>query len=248
MPDSELKIATWNLDRPRPFTRKLKNDAITEKLREIDADILVLTETNSCINLHDNYQTCFSTTCLFQSLAVGKERYDEGENRVTIWSKFSGHRRIDMCNSHSSICALLKCDGWGDLNVYGTVIGIYGRDRTPWDSPGPVKTDFSTAIQTQRLDWERLSGLGNLCVAGDFNTSLQGKCYVSTFGREEINNSFQRLGMEAPTLHIPNNIDHIVLSAGFLKGVTSRWKTWNESQDKKIFSDHMGVCITLSRS
>jgi hypothetical protein len=73
MQDRELKIATWNLDRPCSTSRKLKNEAIFQKLLEIDADILVLTETNECIDLHDKYQTCFSTTGLFESLAVGRE-------------------------------------------------------------------------------------------------------------------------------------------------------------------------------
>ena len=53
-----MKIATWNLQRPTKFGRKT-NDII-ETLKKLEADILVLTETNDCINLGTDYQT-FST-------------------------------------------------------------------------------------------------------------------------------------------------------------------------------------------
>jgi len=48
-----LKIATWNLERPKTVSRK--NAAILEKLKEVNADILILTETNSCIDLGPEY-------------------------------------------------------------------------------------------------------------------------------------------------------------------------------------------------
>src|ERR1019366_7779066 len=126
MKSPQLKIATWNLGRPNPRTKD-KNDSILKTLLDADADVVVLTETNSCIDLSDKYFS-FPSTCLYQSLSVGKEQYEQGENRVTIWSKFPGQRRIDMCNSHSAVCAQVKTD-WGEFNVYGTVIGIYGKHR-----------------------------------------------------------------------------------------------------------------------
>jgi endonuclease/exonuclease/phosphatase family metal-dependent hydrolase len=242
----QIKIATWNVGRPKPST-KPRNESILKTLHGVDADILVLTETNSCIDLRDIYQTCFSTACLFESLALGGELYKEGENRVTIWSKFSGQRRIDMSNSHSSVCALLESD-WGDLNVYGTVIGIYGKNRGRYERK-LSKTDFETAIETQLIDWERLAGLGDLCIVGDFNTelSLSGKDYVSASGRKRINECFQKIDVQVPTRGIPNNVDHVALSANFLKSIDPPWKTWNEAKDKTLLSDHVGVSITLQR-
>ena len=40
-----MKILTWNIERP-----KKANQAILEKLAEYNADIVVLTETNTIIN------------------------------------------------------------------------------------------------------------------------------------------------------------------------------------------------------
>ena len=45
-----MKILTWNLERP-----KKANQDILEKLAELDADVLILTETNSAINPGEKY-------------------------------------------------------------------------------------------------------------------------------------------------------------------------------------------------
>ena len=49
-----MKIATWNLQRPTKFGRK--TNPIIETLKSLNADILVLTETNDCIQLGTDYQ------------------------------------------------------------------------------------------------------------------------------------------------------------------------------------------------
>jgi exonuclease III len=50
-----VKIATWNIERPRVRKVSMKNDVILKKLREENPDILILTETNSCIDLGPGY-------------------------------------------------------------------------------------------------------------------------------------------------------------------------------------------------
>lgn len=74
-----MKIATWNLER----LKKRKNQQILDRLIEIDADILVLTETSTTIQL-DHY-TCISTALLpadFDNL-----KYAPGEQRVGILTR-----------------------------------------------------------------------------------------------------------------------------------------------------------------
>lgn len=75
-----MKILTWNLERP-----KLKNQLILDKLSEYNADILILTETNSSIKLNQDYS--FLAT---ESLRNGYDgvQYKVGENRTTIWTKY----------------------------------------------------------------------------------------------------------------------------------------------------------------
>jgi hypothetical protein len=229
----------------------MRNANILSKLENIDADILVLTETNSCIDLSKSYQTHIPSACLFESLSIGTGPYGQGENRVTIWSKFPGQRRGDMCNSHSAVCALLNCGDWGELNVYGTILGIYGKNRGSHEPQLP-KTDFETAVEIQTIDWERIARLGPLCIVGDFNTQLSSNAnyYVSPSGREKINDCLNQLEIDVPTRHMPDNIDHIALSKTFLANFdpNPKWELWNKAKDKKLLSDHMGVCVTLKRS
>lgn len=224
-----------------------KNDAIITALREVDADILVLTETNSCIDLSHMYETCFPTTCLFQSLPIGAGECKRGENRVTIWSKLPGQRRIDMCNSHSAICAELSTV-FGKLNVYGTVLGIYGKNRGS-NEPILPRTDFETALEVQLADWERLATLGNLCIVGDFNLSLGDNYYFTKRHRERMLDSLQKLEIDVPTATLPDNVDQIAASRSFLNFCARPLKphTWHTSREKAV-SDHQGVRLTLESS
>jgi hypothetical protein len=78
-----MKIATWNLERPNDSS-KSRNTNIIEELNEVDADILILTETNTIINPGSAY-TPFATTSL---KLLNQPYYKKGENRTTIWSKY----------------------------------------------------------------------------------------------------------------------------------------------------------------
>jgi exonuclease III len=238
MTNKKLKIATWNLNRPT-FATKAKNDSLLKTLHEVDADVLVLTETNSCIDLSKSHIS-FSTTCLFQSLSIGTEQYQQGENRVTIWSKLPGRRRVDMCNSHSAVCAQITTD-WGELNVYGTVVGIYGKNRGKTE-PILSKTDFEATLEVQLADWERLTEIGNLCIVGDFNLSLLDSYYVSKRHRQRILDCFQKLKLTVPTDKLPKNIDHVALSSLFFDAFGCKTGTWPQGK-----TDHQGVWLTIER-
>ena len=75
-----MRIATWNLQR----LEKRKNKEILDKLANINADILVLTETSSIIQL-DNYN-CVSTDPLPSNF--DNIKFNAGENRVSILTKY----------------------------------------------------------------------------------------------------------------------------------------------------------------
>lgn len=47
-----MRIATWNLERPEP-AYEIRNRAQMEKIREIDADIWILTETHEVAYLSE---------------------------------------------------------------------------------------------------------------------------------------------------------------------------------------------------
>jgi len=79
-----MKISTWNLMRPNARTIK-RNQFFLATLEDLDSDIIVLTETNAVIRLSDKYHSVASLPVQpkFEGIA-----YEEGENRVTIFSKF----------------------------------------------------------------------------------------------------------------------------------------------------------------
>jgi exonuclease III len=239
MTSQKLKIATWNLNRPTSQSNQ-KKESILRTLHKIDADVLVLSETNSCIDMGASYRS-FQTTSLFQSLSIGGEQYQEGENRVTIWTKLPAQRRVDMCNSHSAICVQVTTD-WGDLNVYGTVIGIYGKNRFKNESKSS-QTDFERTLDVQLADWQRLANIGNLCITGDFNLSLADNYYTTEEHRKKLLGCFQGLGVTVPTKDLANNVDHIALSARILADVVQNTGTWTDE-----VSDHQGVWLTLEKN
>ena len=51
---NQYRIANWNVERPKSGTKK--TNLVLDKINEINADILVLTETSKAINLESDYQ------------------------------------------------------------------------------------------------------------------------------------------------------------------------------------------------
>ena len=221
-----MKIATWNLERPNDSS-KSRNANIIEELNEVDADILILTETNTIINPGSAYIP-FATTSL---KLLNQPYYKEGENRTTIWSKYPSNRFMETYDNFTSICIGIKTP-FGDLNVYGTIIGIHGNRRE----------SFNKDLDKQIVDWRRISQIGNICVAGDFNISFGDNYYYTKEGRQKINFIFDELKIENLTQQIPENIDHIAISSSFIQSNSSTLSIWNEN---KKLSDHIGVCLTI---
>lgn len=223
-----MKIATWNVERPSESS-KVRNTKIVEALKEVDADILILTETNSLIHPGEEYSS-FATTSL---QLLDEPHYENGENRTTIWSKYPVNRYMKTYDSFTSICVGIRTP-LGELNVYGTIIGIYGNRNE----------SFNVDLEMQIADWRRISEMENICVAGDFNISFADNYYYTKLGRQKINDCFQELKIDNLTRQIPENIDHIAISESFVKQRKPVPSFWNE--DKKL-SDHIGVCVNFGQ-
>lgn len=218
-----MKILTWNLQRP-----KYKNQLILDKLQEFDADIIVLTETSSFINLGENYNS-HSTENLFKGYD-GITDYRNEENRTTIWTKYKIVKQHKTYDNFTSVCAEIKTP-FGLLNVYGTIIGVFGgKDER-----------FKSDLKSQLLDFDKLTG--NICIAGDFNVQLSGYAYPSHTARNSLHQIFDKLNLKSLTSMIPLNVEHIIVSNEFVNNRTIDIETWNE---EKTLSDHVGICITLN--
>lgn len=217
-----MKIATWNIERPTKTAIRIRK--IIDCLQIIDPDILILTETNVAVHLGETYNY-FHTEILLETF------YKDGERRTSIFSKYPLIDQEITFRADTSICCRLNT-AFGDLSVYGTIIGINGNRRKNFDA------DLSKQLE----DFERISANGNFCIAGDLNMSFGDNYYFTEEGRKKLDDSFQKLRLTNLTTDIPENIDHIVISEDFIKDKPIKLSTWNT--DKRL-SDHMGVCVSI---
>lgn len=219
-----MRIATWNLQR----LEKRKNQLILDKLIDIDADILVLTETNAIIQL-DNY-TCISTDILpndFDNI-----KYRAGENRVSILTKYKPTTQYQTFDSFTTVCTDIETP-FGSLAVYGSIIGVFGNRQPRFDND----------LNAQLADFKKLFPSRQVCLAGDLNVTFSGQPWPSNKARQTLMEAFNALGLTNTTSNIADTVDHIVLSIDFIKDKQLIIETWNE--DKKL-SDHVGHVLTLT--
>lgn len=217
-----MKIATWNIERPGKTAGKIKG--ITECLSLIDADILILTETNTAVHFGNAY-TYHHTEILQESF------YTEGERRTSIYCQYPVIESFSTFRADTSICKKIKTP-FGNLVVYGTVIGIEGNRNK----------HFNEDLEQQLNDFESIATNENFCIAGDLNMSFGDNYYFTEAGRKKLNDCFEKLQLTNLTAGIPSNIDHIVLSNTFIKDKVIKLSTWN--LDIKL-SDHIGVCVEI---
>lgn len=225
-----MKIATWNIERPSKNGKKVKE--IIKFLIDLNADILVLTETNEFINLGPDYNV--SHTSILQD-----KMYKTGERRVSIFSKFPFADKTNgfkTFNSDTSLCVTLKTS-LGELAVYGTIIGVLGNRGT----------QFKNDLENQLLDFENINKhTKNFCLIGDLNISFTDNYYFTKTGRDKLNSSFEKNQMKNFTADIKHNIDHIILTENFVGKQRFVVSYWNETENKQTeLSDHKGVMIEI---
>lgn len=219
-----MKIATWNVER---LKHKNMLDEILAALENVNADILVLTETDR--RLVPQYQYCFETTA---PVNPHPGFYAPTENRVSIYTRYPCARRYPTYDESTSICVELETEK-GSLLVYGTIIGIYGNRNS----------SFMTDIASQMGDLDRLSKLGKpVCLCGDYNCSFGDNYYFTHAGRSAISTGLARNGLSILTQGRLECIDHIALSNDFVGDASIQIEEWNH--DKKL-SDHKGISLSF---
>ena len=223
-----MKIATWNIERPSTNGKKIKE--IISFLRNLNADILVLTETNDFIDLGPDYSV--------QHTSILQDKiYKVGERRVSIFSQFPfSDKKFETFNSEAALCANIKTS-LGELTVYGTILGVLGNKGN----------QFIDDLNKQLLDFENIGKqTKNFCIIGDLNISFSDNYYFTDDGRKKLNTTFEKHKMKNYTSDLKQNIDHIILTEKFVgqrKIVTSYW---NETENKLTrLSDHKGVMIEI---
>jgi endonuclease/exonuclease/phosphatase family metal-dependent hydrolase len=215
-------------------------------MRDVDADIWILTETHDSISPGPEYAYVSSSGC---------DRIQaEGESWVTIWSRLPVIETSPTSDEIRTACAIVRTKSGGTLVVHGTVLPWLGSAwRTHESSAG---TAFGAALDTQLADWQRLREEhpdAEHCVAGDMNQDLQDRHYYgSAINRSALQAAFARVkltcvtaGTLDPVSKITGGahaaIDHICLSDRLARG-TSSVGAWPDraAPDPKL-SDHFGL-------
>ncbi len=255
-----MRIATWNLERPKP--RQLeKIVALQTRMHAIDADIWILTETNSCVSPGSEYERLESRPI------SGSKRYAAGENRTTLWSRLPmGPEPFETHDPETAVCAEIKHGGSLFL-ICGTIIPYRAAGtRYPYRFEGAHVEGKKAwelhyqSIANHRADWLRLREKfpGHLLVvAGDFNQNRDGRRWYGTEkGRQDLGDAFEGANLHCETAgaiepiekgeQFNPVIDHICLDRelasrvsavrGWLPGVPAKGKP---------YSDHTGVFVDV---
>jgi len=217
-----MRIATWNVER-----LKHNPQDIQSACKGLNADIIVLTETDERINLP--YKQCVST----QSLAGITEpvAYKETEKRVAIYTDYNCVRRYETYDARTAVCAELETE-YGNLLVYGTIMGITGNRSA----------SYLPDVEKQMEDIRKLSDDHNICVIGDYNCSFADGYYFTKAGQDLLNRSFQECSLSVLTAGQQECIDHIAVSTRFLRDARYTVEEWNS--DKRL-SDHKGILVDI---
>ena len=218
-----MKIATWNIDR---IKRRKDLIPIAESIQKIDADILILTEYNKILEL-PNYKYQIETL----KISENQYNYKETERRVSIFSKFPIKQVFKTYDEITSCCVEIETK-FGNLIVYGTIVGIIGF----------IDKNFKADLMKQTEDIKSLSKLGNFCYVGDLKISFSDNYYFTHFGRKSFIECFESNSLNIVTENLKENIDHIVLSENFANNFKFEISEWNI--DKNL-SDHKGICLKL---
>ena len=227
-----LKTATWNINHAKTIKHRPE---ILKHINGIDADILILTETRSAINPGNDYSLVQTSHIPNDHADMKGYKYEEDENRTSIWTKYSFTNFYETYDRYTSVCADISTP-FGLLTVYGTIIGVFGFI-------GPSRQRFEDDLTVQAADFNKLLPNKNAYIAGDYNIYFTGWPAQKKANINTITDVFKKLEMTNLTESIIG-CDHIAISNDFLKNKKiSGINTWD---NRKTLSDHFGICVTLT--
>ena len=214
-----MKIISWNIERPKIDKKLAKNKFIIEQINLLNPDIIFLTETNSIIDFGTEYYTIKSEEL---PKIHDNQNYEEGENRVTIFSKYEFENIYETYDKYTSVCGKVKTE-LGELNLYGSIIGSFGGKDIY----------FKNDLKNQKTDILKLNG--NICYSGDFNISFSGFPYPNKQTINETNEFFKENNLVNLTRKNENCAMHIIVNEAFI--IDKKIETKMIVIERKI-SDH----------
>ena len=115
-----MKILSWNIKCPK--MKEMRIQEITEIISDFSADLIFLTETNTCIEFPEYHKI---STNELPSHYNGIE-FHLGENKASFYSKTQLSKSIETYDGLSSVCVETESD-MGKLLLYGSVIGRWKK-------------------------------------------------------------------------------------------------------------------------
>lgn len=181
----------------------LSHSTFKELILEHDADVVILTHTNLNFQLDGIYKRIATQEMPLRHDGID---YKEGENRVSIYTKYPLKNKVKTYDDHNSICQMLDTP-LGNLNIYGTVIGAN-------------KELFESDLLEQKDDLERIQGA--ICYVGDYQMSFV-KPYLPNEEKVMDMQAFaDSQKMAILTADFEKLLSHVMISKSFLKGNTTK--------------------------
>lgn len=247
-----LRIATWNLDRPTRNHRK-KSQARLDRLKEVAADIWILTETDQSIGIEGHSR--------FATISPSDKSYSASEAYAAIHCRFAMRAVPDTrFDPQFAVCVEIPESPLGPLLVCGSII-TYRNDGVA-EGQARVWERHRQAAAGQVADWAELRRRypsHMLVVAGDFNQALDGKgAYRDRESTKILWDGFASAELRCLTATdfvleektaTRHSIDHIAISKPALRDhewIVSAWEGTDQSGVK--LSDHNGVAVSLRRA
>jgi len=222
-----MKILSWNIERPNK-NQLTKINQVQNLIKNENADIIIVTESNRIIDFGQEYSALHTDSL---PSFHDNQKYYEGENRVSLYSKFSFKKQISTYDSFTAVCGLTETN-FGELVIYGSVIGSFGGKGF----------HFENDLEQQKKDIQNLQG--NICYSGDFNISFSGWKYPNKKVIEETKEFFNAQNLEIITENNKDSAIHTVLNKDFLKDKI--YTTKKIEIDRKI-SDHNLIICEISQ-
>jgi hypothetical protein len=235
-----IRIGTWNVE----YANNARNADRLAMLREHPADIWVLTETHSSLDLSSTHTPYHSAPRPIV------RNVDAGSTWVTIWSRFDLIGRLDVPDPRRQVAAMFTTPV-GKLAVAGVVLPWHSDmgDRPCEPSPGEWEEHRRVVRDEVPMLLANLFAAKDCrhVVAGDFNTVLAQPGYCAgPEGIEALSSLLSSHGLVTHTMHVPylwqppyqHLIDHVCTDLGQAQSIT----TWvgNDGQIPHL-SDHPGV-------
>jgi hypothetical protein len=198
-----MKILSWNLHHLEGDLDSDINNSRKQLIMDHDADIVILTNTKLKFFIGSTYKRISTTGIPLRHDGI---TYKEGENRVSVYTKYPTKNKVKTFDNYTSVCQMIETP-LGNLNVYGTIIG--------------AKSElFESDFVEQKEDLVRIEGA--ICYAGDLNTSFTGTLVPNEKTVNEVQEFLNDQNIAVLTADFDNTTHHVAISKSFLKGNTTQ--------------------------